>query len=521
MVSRVTGFGRVVAIGAVLGPTYLGNTFQAVNQLPNLAYAALTGSLVGMMLVPAIVAHVDDGDPGEVERVAGGFLGLTMMAFAAVAAVAVLAGPLVLRVLALGVADPAVADAQRRAGWVVLALVMPQVVLYGVAGVGEAVQNAHARFALAAAAPLLENVGIIVVMAVVAAVFGTGTDVSAVPTAELVVLGLGSTCAVAAHAGAQWWGARRVGVRLVPRAGWRDPDLRLVMARALPSLGYAALNSLRFFAMLVVANRVPGGVVAFQLAINFFYLPVAIGAWPVAVALLPRLSRLHLGRARREFRDELVRGSALTFFLSVPAAVGAIALASPLARAIAFGEMGNGRGYSLVAGSLAALAIGVVGEASFVVGTHAAYALDDAPAALRSMVVRMGVSLLGMVAAFAFHDRAVLVILGLGVSAGNLVGAWHLARAIGRRLPGGGERVGPPLLRAMAASLLMVGPAYAVAVGARRPIGGHAGDVIAFAAAAVVGVAVFVAAQRALRSPELEELRRGMPQRRRGGNRRA
>jgi len=44
VVSRTSGFIRVAVVAAVLGPTYLGNIFQATNTLPNLAYAALTGA---------------------------------------------------------------------------------------------------------------------------------------------------------------------------------------------------------------------------------------------------------------------------------------------------------------------------------------------------------------------------------------------------------------------------------------------------------------------------------------------
>ena len=55
LVSRVTGFARVAVIAAVLGPTYFGNTFQAINQLPNLIiYGLLMGSLFSSLLVPSL-----------------------------------------------------------------------------------------------------------------------------------------------------------------------------------------------------------------------------------------------------------------------------------------------------------------------------------------------------------------------------------------------------------------------------------------------------------------------------------
>jgi putative peptidoglycan lipid II flippase len=510
VVSRVTGLIRIVAIGAVLGPTYLGNTFQAVNQLPNLTYQALTGSLLPMMLVPLLVAHVDTGDRRESARVAGGFLGLAMAAFAALSVIVVAAGPLIMRLFTVGVSSPAVAADQRRVGWFLLATVMPQVVLYAVAGTGEAVMNAHGRFALAAAAPAFENVGVIAVMVLGGALYGTGRGIGQVGTAELLLLGLGSTAAVVLHAGAQWWGARRVGVTLLPRLGWRDPEVRARARRMLPSLGYAGLNSVRYFGMLVVANRVAGGVVAFQLALNFLALPVALGAWPVSVALLPQLARLYVADAAQRFRDELVAGMAITFFLIVPATVAYLVLPHELARAVAYGEMSTPAGIALIAASLAALAIGMLGEAGSVIGTHAAYARQDVDSPFRSMLLRTIVSAVGMVGAIAFaHGTGVVVVLGLAVSIGNSVGALHLARTLRRQLPPHGERLGPPFGRALGAAAVMAVPVYGVARYLPELLAGRGSDTLALVLAGAAGLVTFLGVQRVWHSPELEALQAG------------
>src|SRR3954452_8637372 len=55
LVSRVTGLVRVVVIGAVLGPTFLANTFLATNTIPNLTFAAVAGPVLGLVLVPSAV----------------------------------------------------------------------------------------------------------------------------------------------------------------------------------------------------------------------------------------------------------------------------------------------------------------------------------------------------------------------------------------------------------------------------------------------------------------------------------
>ena len=506
VISRVTGFARGATIAAVLGPTYFANTFQGIYFLPNLSYELLTGSLVASLLVPRLVRLFDAGDDETAERLARGFLGMAVVASAAVAGLALLVSPLILRVFSAGVSDPAVASEQRHVGLLLLAMFLPQVVLYAVAGTGGAVLNARGRFGLAAAAPALENLGVIVTLLVNVVMFGGGRDLGDVTLAQLFVLGFGTTGAVAIHAGALWVGSWRAGVRLIPGGGWRDEQLRDLIRQIRPSLGYTALNVVRLFTILVVANRVAGGIVAFQLALNFFYFPVAVGARPVAVALLPRLARLYYDKADRLFRDELVRGVALALFLTVPAAVAIGVLASPLARAVALGEMATATGRTMIFVSLTTLSFGLVGEGVFVVATNACYARRDATSPFRSSLVRTIIVLCGMGVAFLLSGTPVLVALGVALSVSNLVGAAHLANRLQKQLGAGDERLTPSLRRAGVAAALMAGPAWVIANGVPRFLAGRSGSLLGITAAVVVGMAVFVGAQRSWRSPELHSL---------------
>jgi putative peptidoglycan lipid II flippase len=503
LVSRVTGFGRVAVLAAVLGPTYLGNTFQATNLFPNIVFYLLTGSLFANLLVPPLMRHVDTGDREATERLARGFLGVVLPVLIAVSVVAIVAGPLILRVFATGVADPAIAADQRRVGMVLLVLLMPQVPLYGVAFTGAAVMNAHGRFALANAAPTLENLGMMATLAVSAAMYGVGRDVGSVGTGQLVLLGAGTTASVGVHAAAQWWGARRCGVTLVPRLAWHESEVRAVIDRAVPSLGYAGLNATKEFALLVVANRVAGGVVAFQVAYNFYNLAVAIGARTVANASLPTLARLERHR-RPELRDELVRAVGLSLFLTVPAAFAFAGLAHPLSEGVAFGEMATSRGFDLVAAGLIALAVGVVADAVFTMATAASYALHDARAPLRAMAVRTAVTLGAMVTAVA-TDRPAMVVLALGaaVSLGNVAGAVPLVLHLEHLLPAGVERVWPRVARPLLAGAVMVLPALVATNALHAHTHGLSGRELGLAIAVAAGGAIYLATSAALHSPEL------------------
>ena len=78
---------------------------------------------------------------------------------------------------------------------------------------------------------------------------------------------------------------------LLPRAGWRDGQVRRIVRMAALSSGSSGLNSIGLLALLVAAGQIPGGAVAFQIASNLFNLPIALCARPVASAQLPLLSR--------------------------------------------------------------------------------------------------------------------------------------------------------------------------------------------------------------------------------------
>ncbi|MFN2589480.1 MAG: murein biosynthesis integral membrane protein MurJ [Actinomycetota bacterium] len=506
--SRMTGLARSMVVAAVLGATYLGNTYQAINALPNLVYyQLLAGSLFASLLVPPLVPYADAGDRQGARRLVGGFLGVLVAGGLVLSAVVLVAGRPLLELLALAASNPTIAAAQVRVGWFLLLMFVPQILLYVVAGTGAAVMNAHGRFALAAGAPTVESVGIIAVMAAAAVLFGTGTAIDALPMPQLVLLGVGTTASVALHAAFEWLGARSAGVTMVPRRGWRDPEVQRVVRRVLPTLGYTALAAVQILAILVLANRVSGGLVAFQLALSFFYLPSAIVTWPIARALLPRLARRHHAADDAGFSSELTRGLALASFVTVPIAVAYAALAQPIARAVAFGELGTPTGERMVAWSLAALSVAVVGESWFVLGTYAHFARNDPRSAFMSMAVRVSVSVALMVLAWPIRGPGVLVVLGTAFSAGSVAGTLHMWARLQRTVRVSHASTVRSVGRTVAAAALMIGPAFLTA----RALGAlprtQLSEVITVAAAAVVGIAVFVGAHALLHGPELGWLR--------------
>jgi putative peptidoglycan lipid II flippase len=514
-VSRISGFVRIAVVAAVLGPTYLGNIFQATSSLPMLGYAALTGSLFSSLLVPGLVRRIDAGDPDAARLLAGNFLAAALAGFGVAAVLLLLAEPLVLRVLVVGVPDPQVAAAQQQVGLVLLTLFVPQLVLYAVVGTSEAVMNAHGEFAWPNAAPIVENVGIVVTMLVTALVFGTGKALASPGTAALLVLGLGTTGSVALHAAVQWWGARRVGVVLVPRLRRRDPELARVLRRTGPSLGYSTLDVLLPFAGLVVANRVAGGVLAFQFAFLLCGLPVALAARPVGVALLPRLSRRFQADDPRGFRDELVRGVSLVAFVAVPAALALVLLAGPIARAVSFGAMASPHGRELLTVAVGSLGFAVVGAVAMTIGTYALYARGDARTPFDAALLRTVVVLLGIVVGLRVPLGVwPLLTVGVTISVAELVGGVWMALRLRRVLPTGGERLFPPILRAFAIAAVTIAPAVVLGRSLPDHLPSEGGGQVTMLAVTLLALVLYLCGHRLVRSAELAVLTHGMTGRR-------
>jgi peptidoglycan biosynthesis protein MviN/MurJ (putative lipid II flippase) len=508
VISRFTGVLRGVTIAAVLGATYFANIYQFTNSLPNLVfYGLLAGSMFSSLLVPALVRHVDSGDRRAAARTAGGLLGMAMVGMLAIVPVAAVLTPWLLRLGSIGTAPAAAASSQAHSGAVLVLLLLPQVPLYAIVGTATAVMNAHRRFALPAAAPALENLGTIAVIGVVAVLYSQAGTEQDPPISLLLLLGAGTTGAVMLHAGIQWWGARRLGIVLVPNAGWRDPQVRATIRRALPAAAQAALAALQLGALLLVADRVAGGVVAFQLATNFYFLPIAIGATPVALSLVPRLSRMTSPGQAGLFRDTYVRGLVFAAFLTIPAATAYAVLARPLAGAIGFGAFAAGGGQELIAAAFLGLAPAIVGETLFLVTTYACYARKDTTRPLRGMIIQSIVCAVGIAAVVAQARGAVLLTgLGLAFSGGSIAAACYLVHHLRRGLPRGGERALRPLLRTAACSAIMIVPAWAGANFLVSHASNAAERVAAVLLVCVGGAAIYFAAQAAMRAPQVRWL---------------
>ncbi|MEO7836089.1 MAG: lipid II flippase MurJ [Acidimicrobiales bacterium] len=496
--SRLSGFVRVLAVGGAVGTTFLGNTYQSANLVSTVIFELLAAGLLSAPLVPAFVKLLDADRVDEAEGLAGSLLGVALVGLGGLALLLAGGGQLVMRVLTVGVADPAVRDAEVRLGAFLLWFFLPQMLLYAAGAVATALLNAQRRFAAAAFAPLVNNLVVVATMAAFVVVRRGEPPTLELEVVPRLVLAVGTTAGVLAMTVVPLVALARTGLTLRPRFSFSDPSFRAVAREGRWVAAVLAGAQVLIGVTLVLSNQVPGGVVAYQIAFTFFLLPFALIAHPVLTVLHPRLSTHAAAEQWDDFTADVADAVRRVLLVVIPAGAVLAVLGGPALRLARFGAL-DGRGAELVARVLAAYALGLGGYAVFQLLARASTAAGNArlPALVGLGVA--GVGALLMVAASALVSGSdQVVVLGLVHSLVVTAGAAGLFALLRRRL-GRPLHVGATLARAVA---LAAAAGVVALVGVRLfDIGGRLGAAVDLAvagpAAGVTAGALFLLFRRA------------------------
>ncbi|MFN2389684.1 MAG: murein biosynthesis integral membrane protein MurJ [Actinomycetota bacterium] len=503
--SRVTGLVRVIVVAGAMGTTFLANTYQTANTAPNILFELLAAGVLTSVFVPTFVGYLVAGRSREGWDAANALASVALAALLGLAVVLALAAPVVMRVLTLGVEDDVLRAREIALGSQLLRLFAPQVIFYGAGMIMMGALHAHRRFALPALAPIFNNVVVIAVYLIYAAVrAGRPPDIDRVTAGETLLLGAGTTAGVVAMTACLMPQLTRLGWRFRFRFDPHHPAVRKAGRLAVWALGYAGGYQAGLVVVLVLANRVEGGVAAYQWAYTFFYLPHAFFGVPLFNVLFTAMSEHAAAGDPNAFAHRLRDGLGMLAFLLVPVSLFLVVAAHPLARVtLQYGVMTTS-GAALIARVLAALALGLPFYSAFLVFTRAFYARSDArtPALVNAGTVLLA-SVSGAALFLALPARWAVAGLALGHSFAFAVGAlflgWLSLRA-GRQEP----RLGAPIRRIIAGAAVSGAAMSAVRLGLAD--GTRYETLANLLATAIAGAIVYLGAMRLLRAPELDRL---------------
>ncbi|WP_428339811.1 murein biosynthesis integral membrane protein MurJ [Mycobacterium sp.] len=495
LVSRVTGFARIVLLAAILGAA-LSSAFTVANQLPNLVAALVLEATFTAIFVPVLArAEQDDADQGAafVRRLVT--LAFTVLLGATL--LSVVAAPLLVQLM-LG-RDPQV-NAPLTVAFAYLLL--PQVIFYGLSSVFMAILNTRNVFGPPAWAPVLNNVVAIATLgAYLAAPGQLSVDPVDMGNAKLLVLGVGTTLGVFAQTAVLVLAIRRRRISLRPLWGI-DNRLKRFGAMAAAMVCYVLISQIG----LVVTNQIASTAAASGPAIyNYTWLvlmlPYGMIGVTVLTVVMPRLSRNAAADDTVGVLADLSLAIRLTMVTLIPTVafmtVGGSAMGSALFAYGHFGDIDAGH----LGAAIAMSAFTLLPYAVVLLQLRVFYAREQPWIPIAIIVVITIVKIAGSLAAPHLTDKPDLVAgylglaNGLGFVAGAVAGYVLLRNAL---RAGGGHLLGVAEVRTIlvtaTASLLAGLVAYLVDVltGMHRltAYGGGAGSLLRLVVLAVIMVPI-------------------------------
>ena len=431
LISRISGFGRVLAVAAVMGNGVLADVYLSANMIPNLLFELVAIGVLQAVLVPAFVAARREGGDRALSDAARATSGVIVGALSIVAIIGLATAPIVARVLVAS--EPSAALAREKLDVMVpmVLVFVPQLIFYGVVTVLSAALHAKGRFVAAALAPAVNNVVVIAAcIAFRANRAGRVADLD-LTSWQFVLIAGGTTLGVVLFSLTPAFALRRAGVQWWPR--WQPQHSAVVSMKR--SFRWATLSIVGTLvptaAALVIGNGAAGGVAVFVYAFAFFVLPHALIAVTIATTLVPRVADGWQRKRHDEVRAAIDGALRLAVPVLMLAGAGMAALAWPLTRLLAGVGQTASQGLGPIAHTLAAFGPGLAGYGVAFVMIRVLFALEDVrrPSLLMIYSALTGVGVMAVAAHFmAADERAAALAIGYGAS--QLIAAVLLTRRV-------------------------------------------------------------------------------------------
>jgi putative peptidoglycan lipid II flippase len=493
--ARLAGFARVVVFARIVGPSCLGDTYFTANTVPNIVFDIVAGGALSSLVVPVLAGPAAAGDRTLVGRTTSALLTWAATILVPMTLLGLFLTHPLIRLL-VGNGHPGCsADQEVAVGARMLAVFMPQVLLYGVAVILIGVLQAHRRFLPGAIGPLISSLVVIAAYVTFGAVaLHRETDLSTLTRGHELILSVGTTLGVAALLVTLLIPSARTGIRLRPT--YRFPPGVATTIRAMAVSGALVVGSqdIATAVVLRLANAYgsDGTVVLYNLAWTVFTVPWAVAAVPIATSAFPGLTAAWQRGDRESYSATTARTARAT--LVVVAATAAVmgAAAGPMARVVVLGAPG-GVAPTVLARGLATFAPGLVGYAFVALLSRALYAQNNARTPATAVVAGWMVAIGADIALVAALPASwTVAAFGIGTTIGvSVSGAWLLVAV--HRSAGPGALSGLPHSAAAALAGGLGGAGAGTLLARAAPVTGVAGDLAIMAAVAAVALIVHAA----------------------------
>jgi putative peptidoglycan lipid II flippase len=491
--SRILGLVREIVAAYYFGARGRINAFTVAFQVPNLVRALLADAAISSAFVPVFSELLEKGERKRAWRVASSLFWLILLGLGGLTALCIVFAP----ALITPFGNPG-GDKQLAAG--LARVLFPIVVLLGLSGVVVGILNSYEEFAIPALTPVFWNVAIIAGL-----VLGVPNAHSINSKLYVYAVAIVIATLIQFLLPLPWLRGRDGRLQLV--IDWRDPAVKRVFLLMLPvTLGLGLINfnavvDSIFASRLIDPQLAP---TAIDRAFRIYMLPQGMFSVAVATVLFPSLSRLATRGDFEGFRSTVGLGLRQIAFLLVPASVFSAVLAEPIVRLVyQRGHFGPGQ-TPVVAGALAAFALGLTFNGAMLMLNRAFFSLQSPWTPTLIAVANLG---LNAALDAAFYSFGVWGI-PLATSVVNIAGTALLLVLLRRRL----DRIEltrtvDATVRIVAAAAVLAGASYGIWRGLDAGLGRAVwAQIISVGAALVLGAAAYLVSCRLLGVRELNAL---------------
>jgi putative peptidoglycan lipid II flippase len=350
ILSRVLGFARDVLIAAVLGTSYAADAFFVAFRIPNMFRRLFAEGAFDSAFIPLFARRLHGDGPDAARLFAGQALSGLVVLHVAVTVLAEIAMPWLMLLLAPGFSS----DPEKFRLAVLLArIALPYLAFMSVVALYTGVLNAFGRFAIAAFAPTLLNVVLIVVL--LGFIASGSEDQSAAGVAlawGIAASGLLPVIVVVAA-------AARLGMRISWQRPQLTPDMRRLVTLTLPGVVAGGMAQITVVISTIIATLQDRVVSWLYYADRLFQLPLGVIGVAIGVVLLPTLShKLRSGDHDAVLASEN-RALEFALLLTLPSAVALFLAADPIMRVLFERGAFTAVDTRATASMLAALALGL------------------------------------------------------------------------------------------------------------------------------------------------------------------
>ncbi|WP_166459654.1 murein biosynthesis integral membrane protein MurJ [Amycolatopsis pithecellobii] len=382
LISRITGFFWKIMLVWAVGTGIVNDSFNIANTLPNIVFELLLGGVLSSVVVPLLVRSQDDPDGGEAYTQRMLTVAVVLLLFGSI--IAVIAAPAFTSLYldgGSGQASPELTTAFAR-------LLLPEILFYGIFALLSAVLNAKQIFGPAAWAPVVNNLVVIVTLALFMVLPG---EISLNPVhmgdTKLLVLGIGVTLGIVVQALMLVPPLLRTGFRFKWRWGI-DRRMREFGGLALWILGYVAVSQIGFtINTRVLTSGDAGGVTIYSNAWLLFQLPYGVIGVSLLTAIMPRLSRNAADGDTRKVVADLSYASRISTVMLVPIAAVMSVIGSSIGVALFSGGQNSATDAARLGEALAISAFGLLPYALVMLQLRVFYAMKDARTPTLIMIV--------------------------------------------------------------------------------------------------------------------------------------